>query len=135
VPSERDSRIGVIELRTAPPNSLFFVGDDHGEPPPTLEHPQLWAASDSSLVIATQAEVDGDTRLRLSEPDTVADRPLLLACERNLRLSHHELTVQNAGFETYLRVKVADDAVRLRVWVDDDTWPSDIVIEIAPSQQ
>jgi hypothetical protein len=134
VPSEPHNRNGV-EICTAPPNSLFFVGDEHGEPPPALEHPEIWATSNSSLVIATQAEVDGDTRLRLSEPDTVTDRPRLLACEATLQLSQHELTVQNAGFETYLRIDVAENAVLLRVWVDDDTSPSDIVIEVTPSRQ
>jgi hypothetical protein len=135
VPSERNDRFGPVELRTAPPNSLFFVGDEHGEPPPVLEHPQIWAASASSLVTATQAEVDGDTRLRLSEPDTVADRPTLLACETTLELSRRELTIQNAHFETYMRIDVAEDAARVRVWVDDGTWPSDIVIEVSPSRQ
>jgi hypothetical protein len=128
----RGNGIGVMELYTAPPNSLFFVGDEHGEPPPILEHPQIWATSGSSLVIATQADVDGDTRLRLSEFDVIADRPQLLACETTLQLRRPALTVQSATFETYLRVDVGDNEIRLRIWVDDEVLPSDIVIEIAP---
>lgn len=112
------------EVLVRPPNSLVLVGDRHGEVPASFGD-KLIAASPSCIAVGTRSEVDGATRIRLSEECLSSTSQL--AFEGVIDVPSGELLVQNILGETYLRMPAGPRAT-IQIWVNNPNEPDEVCI-------
>lgn len=122
--------MAIREVVVRPPYSVVFVGDRESSVPATTAG-SLVSATNTCLAIGTRSDVDGPTRVRLIDAtDEVADVPQVKAFDGTLAAKSHELTIASVDGHVYLRRELDDPSIGLKVYVDDETEPTDICVVV-----
>lgn len=125
-----------MEAMLSPPNAILFVLDPANTSivVPEYEPGVLTANSGSCLSIATQAEVDGDVTVRLSDQLSSAEKS---GCdeffEGEIATPGRKVAVVTSHFEEVLVLNVEQTVTRVAVGADHPDSPSLIWIEVASS--
>jgi hypothetical protein len=114
----------------SPRNGLILVMDpDHGELPDEYDGTELLVATDTSLIVETLTEFDGETSIHLVAASEVPqDGTVTLRWEGSL-LTTGRLAVMNVLLEVLLETS-ASQTCPVEVWTDRDHEPEDIYIAL-----
>lgn len=122
-------------VSTSPRNGLILVMDpDHGELPDHYDGTEFLVATDTTLIIETLAEFDGETSIHLvAESDVPRDGTVTLRWEGTLRTTGR-LAVLNVLLEVLLETS-ASETTPVQVWTDDDHEPEDIYLALGLTRE
>jgi hypothetical protein len=115
-------------VRMAPPNSMFFFQDSGGGKYPEIDQRllRIWA-TESCVIVATLAFMDGETELIVSDEDTPPSAP---AFEAMLKTPSKVIEVFTSENETLMLCDVPNTSTRVRVWGDHPSEPEHIFVAL-----
>jgi hypothetical protein len=115
-------------IRMAPPNSMFFFQDAGGGKYPEIDQRllRIWS-TESCIITATLAFMDGETELIVSTEDAPPGAP---AFEAMLKTPSKILEVSTSENETLMRCNVAGNSTRVRVWSDHPSEPEHLFVAL-----
>ncbi|MFM9884480.1 MAG: hypothetical protein ACKVQT_15760 [Burkholderiales bacterium] len=121
--------ISGFEVTFAPPNSIVFVAD------PTHDYEiadntgaALVTSTSSSIAIGTLAQMDGTTTVRLDR--AFAAPGGTLAFDGTLDTPGKRVAIIASGADEMLSMEVSHGCSQVRIWVNDLSEPSLILIEV-----
>jgi hypothetical protein len=121
----------IVEAQLAPRNSILFVMDqDSGELPKQFIPGQLVNATPSCVVVGTLCEVDGETRLMLTDE---AARIQEIAGLRRvfsgpMATPKNVIHVCTSQLETVATLSVAGTRCTVEIWANDESEPDRICV-------
>jgi hypothetical protein len=120
----------VVQCQRLWPWGIAVVGDpDDHEPVPTEFGESALLATNGSVIFRIQHEIDGNATVEVTLGDP-ADG-LTLIHEGKMSLPAGDLLVSDAGREQQSLAHVPPGRYRLRVWVDEQPEPTQVVIALA----
>ena len=115
-------------IRMAPPNSMFFFQDAGGGTYPEIDQRllRIWS-TESCIITATLAFMDGETELIVSDEDAPPGAPVF---EAMLKTPSKVIEVFTSQNETLMLCEVPRDSTRVRVWTDHPSEPEHIFVAL-----
>lgn len=123
------------EVKLAVPNAILFVLDptNRGAIVPEYDSRSVIAATSSCVSIATQAAVDGDVAVRLSQPqNNTHPEGLVQIFDDHIETPGKVLVVVTSQFDRILETDVRNTLTRVTVAVDDRKCPMLISVNALP---
>lgn len=120
------------QVTISPPNSIILVMDHQaGVVPDTLGR-KLVAATPTCVAVGTLAELDGETTVVLTDqPVQDLAKGDVLVFDGTIAVPSKELSVVTALDQKLVSIPIDRDDARLRVWTNDPTEPSHIVVGVS----
>lgn len=114
-----------------PPNAIVFLMDplNREVDVPGFIDGNLMGFTASCVAVGTQAPVDGDTEIILSDSRDAPDGLVRLGFF-DIVLHHRVIAVVTSEFEVLLEREVGKDRVKVSVWVDDGKSPAKVFFGI-----
>lgn len=121
----------MIRTRLSPPNAILFVFDpsNRNVRVPEYVRGQLTAANATCVSVATQAPVDGETVVSLSEPE-IHRHGLQKVFEGPVESPGRLIAVMTSEARRVLETSVSSPVTVVCVWVDDLLNPARLAIEV-----
>lgn len=119
----------VKSIRVAPPNSVVAISDiSGGEAPEPKRKPTIQATS-SCVVVGCMSETDGETNIVLGDAKNVAGQGEP-AFDQLLHTPSRVIAIWTVDRQIILKADTGADETRLRIWLDDPSYPSEVVIAL-----
>ena len=120
----------ILEITTAPMNSLLFLSDPDGGDPPI----PVWGArilsTPSCISFACNPAQDGPTEVRMGRREEVAwDTPP--AFEGELETPHRAVVISTVDLNVVMKRDVPSTRTHVTIWVSDARWPEHIAIGLS----
>ena len=112
-----------------PVNSLIFVSDRAGGRIPLWQKNKQILWTDSCISVACYPEQDGPTELSLGTAPEV-DPGFRPEFDGMLETPNRIVTVQDVTHEVILSMNVAEQLVRVRIWLNHPRWANRIAIGV-----
>ena len=116
------------------PNAIFFVFDLANKKVQVPEYINgvLTAANESCVSIGTQAEVDGEVTVKLSDKFSESEKD---SCEVVFNgfivTPGKKIAIVTSELDKVLEMDVRDRKTHVKIWVDDLNYPSVVLVEAA----
>jgi len=121
--------MSVVETSVAPPNSIVFVVDPtHVSVVPEDTGVALVTATDSCVAIGTREQASGETRIRLETAS--GDLEGSVVFQGLLETPGRKVAVETSELDRLVAIDVENASTHIKVWVDDDSEPSSITIQL-----
>ena len=119
----------VTSARIAPPYSIVAVNDPANETVPEWVDDSVLMATDSCIVIACKAEVDGETEFTLGNTREVdpGDHPIF---QEELKTPSRRIVVETAEGDTILETPTSQPKTKVQIWTNSSKRPGKIIIGI-----
>jgi hypothetical protein len=122
----------IQETRIAPKNSLVLIMDPTIGDVPESMHGSLVAATSSCVAVGTRSELDGETRISIS------DEPLATECASEqytvfdglLDTPSKRVSVCTVHDQPIMALDVPGTTTRVQIWANHDSEPDDIRIVV-----
>lgn len=115
------------KVKIAPLNSLLFISDFDGGIPPFPRRDALIAATDSCVSVGCYPSTDGETTVTLGPSSDVAQAQQP-AFDSELQTPRHTIVVSTVDRQTVLSDSVLGDRTRIRIWVNHNFIPNEIIV-------
>ncbi|MEJ2682413.1 MAG: hypothetical protein P8144_13345 [Gammaproteobacteria bacterium] len=122
----------MAEVTLLVPNAIIFLYDLTSE---NIQVPEyidnvLVAANESCISVGTQADVDGEVTLRLSNRIDDSDKePCEKVFDGFVNTPGKKLVISTSEDDAILQVDVKGEKTQVFVWVDDTDFPSLVLVE------
>lgn len=116
-----------------PPNAILFVLDPTNKNivvPPYVDD-ELTAATNTCVSVGTQAEIDGETEVRL-ETGAITCADLQQVFLGVIATPGNRVAVVTSNFQCVLEAEVPGGTVEVSIWVDDLREPACVTIGVRP---
>ena len=114
-------------LKIAPPNSLVLVSDTRNAEIPVTMFDSRFAATDSCVAVGCLADVDGDTTFTLGLTSEV-DPGTSPSFVRTIQTPNRLVSISTILGNSILETKVTKTHTTLKIWVNDDTEPDQVIV-------
>lgn len=114
------------------PNAIVFLHDLSARDVVIPEYIDdvLVSSNDSCVSIGTQAEVDGDVKISLSNViDDVDKVGCKLVFDGAIETPTKEISLSTCESDCVLAITVTQETAQVLVWVDDERYPALILIQ------
>ena len=121
-----------MEITLSVPNAIIFLYDLANEDIQVPEYIDnvLTAANETCVSVGTQADVDGEVTLRLSNQLAEADKDSYKkAFDGSIDTPGKKLAISTSEDDGILEIHVKDKKTQVSVWVDDLDYPSVVLVE------
>lgn len=112
-----------------PVNSLIFISDRAGGEIPAWQKDKQILWTNSCISVLCYPEQDGPTEIILGTGREI-DPGFRARFDGMLEIPNCTVTVQNVTHESLLSMEVAEQIVRVRIWVNHPRWANKIVIGV-----
>lgn len=116
-------------LVIAPSNSLLFLEDINGGTPPEPIWGAKILATPSCISFVCLPDVDGPTEIEIGPFDEIKPGPHLMF-EGDLETPSRTVAVTAVDLERVLRVDVAHQITKVRIWYSHLKWPDKVTISV-----
>lgn len=122
-------------ITISPPNSIIFLYDQSN---PSIEVPaytpgEIVAANITCISVGTLSAADGETTITLTDDVQSIDDIGVLTFDGVLQLPGSELSVCSSHNEKLLTMKLPTSQARVRIFVNDDREPDNIIVQAQPA--
>ena len=121
----------MIEALIAPVNPIVFVLDPSNDSIDVPEYVSgvVAASTGSCISIGIQADVDGETNIKLATEIPEDDRSRMhKGFEGQIATPGKQVAVVTAEFEGVVEQPVTADHSTVEVWVDDPDYPGEVLV-------
>ena len=122
-------------ITVSPPNSIIFLYDQSN---PSIEVPvyisgEVVAANITCISVGTLSAADGETTITLTDDVQGIEDIGMLTFDGLLQLPGSELSVCSSHNEKLLTMQLPAFEARIRIFVNDDREPDNIIFQAQPA--
>jgi len=114
-------------MKLAVPNAILFVLDPSNEAVAIPEYEGLVSHTDSCVSVGTQADVDGETDVSLGHAAPV---DLQLVFDGSIQTPGGSIAIWTSEGASLGRIDGLNPTTSVAIWVDDNKWPSRVVVAV-----